>query len=213
MVKLENLLGHRQNPFSCFEVSAATRAPIDFATLTHCETLSVFASGANFVGSSDVENVSMLKCRNISSSKPIAAICCEPGIGTFVRFARGGLGDGPGAGGPGAGGLPHEHDVFFAAAFDARLSQSMLSTPLQLNSPAQPFAVHIVPASLQSNVTARSHLTLLSWRSREMAQLSAVGPRYVSLDVSARLRTTATSRKTSTTAAGGRDIDRVALTV
>jgi hypothetical protein len=125
--------------------------------------------------------------------------CCEPGIGTFVRFARGGLGDGPGAGGPGAGGLPHEHDVFFAAAFDARLSQSMLSTPLQLNSPAQPFAVHIVPASLQSKVTALSHVTLLSWRSREMAQLSAVGPRYAS----ARLRTTATSRKTSTAAVRG----------
>eukprot|EP01046_Picozoa_sp_COSAG06_P097182 COSAG06_NODE_43291_length_373_cov_0.945255_1_plen_42_part_01 len=41
---------------------------------------------------------------NISSSKLIALTCWIPGIGIFVRLARGGLGVGAGGGaGPGAG--------------------------------------------------------------------------------------------------------------
>jgi hypothetical protein len=43
--------GHRQNPASCFDVRTATLAPIDLATATHCDTLSVAGSGANFDGS------------------------------------------------------------------------------------------------------------------------------------------------------------------
>ena len=53
--------------------------------------------------------------------------------------------------GPGAGGLGLPHAQVVLAGWPAwRLSQSMLSTPLQLNSPAQPAAVHMVPPSLQS---------------------------------------------------------------
>jgi hypothetical protein len=71
----------------------------------------------------------------------------------FVRLARGGPGVGAGGGGagPGAGGLGLPHAQVVLAGWPAwRLSQSMLSTPLQLNSPAQPAAVHMVPPSLQS---------------------------------------------------------------
>ena len=100
IVKLLCFDGQRQKPFSCFDVRAATRAPIDLATETHWETLSVAEGGTNKVGSSTLVKVSMEKWRNISSSNPIALTCCGPGIGMLLRFARGG----PGAGGGGAGG-------------------------------------------------------------------------------------------------------------
>ena len=47
----------------------------------------------------------------------------------------------------------------------------MLSTPLQLNRPAQPSAVHIVPASLQSKDVCKTQASVPSWRTSEMLQL------------------------------------------
>jgi len=57
----------------------------------------------------------------------------------FVRCPRGGLGEY--GGGPGRSGAPQAQLVFVGWPL-CRESQSMLSTPLQLNSPAQPAAVH-----------------------------------------------------------------------
>ena len=61
MVKFEYLDGHRQKPFSCLLVNAATRAPMDLATATHCDTLRVADGGANLVGSSALVYVSIEK--------------------------------------------------------------------------------------------------------------------------------------------------------
>ena len=152
IVKLLCFDGQRQKPFSCFDVRAATRAPIDLATETHWETLSVAEGGANKVGSSTLVKVSIEKWMNISNSNPIALTCCSPGMGIPVRLPRGGLGAGAGgAGGP----VPQAQLVL--AGWPApgllqggifavhRLSQSMLSTPPQSKRPAHPAAVHIVP--------------------------------------------------------------------
>ena len=105
---------------------------------------------------------------NVSSSNPIARRCCGPGIGMAVRLARGGLGAG-GSGGAGAG-APHAQLMLCAGARACRLSQSMLSTPLQSKSPAHPPAAHIVPVSLQSYDACHVQAAVLSCRTSETLQ-------------------------------------------
>jgi hypothetical protein len=85
-----------------------------------------------------------------------------------VRLARGGLGAG-GSGGAGAG-APHAQLMLCAGARACRLSQSMLSTPLQSKSPAHPPAAHIVPSSLQPYDACCVQAAVLSCRTSETLQ-------------------------------------------
>ena len=57
-------------------------------------------------GSNEDVKVSILKCKNISSSNPIADTCCGPGLAIVELFVGGGGGSGGGDGGDGVG-IPH----------------------------------------------------------------------------------------------------------